>query len=259
MKNKLFAIVIITGSLITAVFIIGTNAVRQKTISLKDNYDSFIEKNSYVEEIPKKGFEKQNIDSLNKTEINLTALLAEQISSSFSKDSSLNLLKENTNSDHPSSPEEMVQKLGLEKINDLGLNVFEAPKINISDFNVVKSQNPKESLKKYSENFSEIISKYGRSTILPTSEPNSSDLKKSAEGIQNLITALYKIEVPEEISEIHLKQVSLLTLQKEIYISLSNIQTDPVKALIGLEELPNISEKFKNLKKEAELIFEKNS
>ena len=254
MRNKTLAILIIAGSFVTAVFIVGINATKQKTISLKNDYDSLVERNTYAEEIPEKGFKKENTKNTD-GEINLTALLAEQIAVSFSDDASLNLLKESANSENPESPEEIANILGL---GELGIKVFELPKIDIFKFRITEDQNPSDALKSYSINFDSIIKKYGDDTVLSSARPDSNDFKVASEGIQKIIDELYKINVPKLISEIHAKQVSFLILQKEIYIALSNIQTDPVKALIGLEKLPLISEEISKLKKEAETLLIKN-
>ena len=147
------------------------------------------------------------------------------------------------------NPETITQELlaqAAQKFNPESLK----PTIKDSDLKIIKN-NSEENITNYLLSLKKILSDSARD--LPKNLYNNSD-ELSLLTIQQLrntyggaILKIYNISVPEKALDIHKEEIALLSTKKNIFEKILAYETDPLTAIIAVNELKNTDAEFQKL------------
>ena len=82
-------------------------------------------------------------------------------------------------------------------------------------------------------------------------DPDIEDFKKLAAAYEKTIQEYYSLNVPSSLVDFHKEKIKLFTQQKKIFFNISNIEKDPLAALISMrligqahDDLTNLNERI---------------
>jgi len=143
-----------------------------------------------------------------------------------------------------------------EKILEQMPEVFQ---IQISDSDInISEDNSQEAIKTYTNKLlaylnSESFFLQERNFILlkdSLPQNNFSQLDKLIKNNDREIRKLVEVTVPFSLKEIHKKTLKIAITLRNVFVSVRGYDSDPIKALIGLNEIKNILENWEALQKE---------
>ncbi len=123
---------------------------------------------------------------------------------------------------------------------------------------IVSSDNSNEKKSEYIQLVSEIIFKnlsgpYGRPDLALgkiVDKGDASDVEKIANTYENIYNEISKIATPSDYENLHKKYLFFLKKASLIYRGIANLQSDPVKAQIFFQSVPDIAKEELDIKKE---------
>ncbi len=86
--------------------------------------------------------------------------------------------------------------------------------------------------------------KYNPAIQTALKNPSASTLTKLGPLYEEMITAVKNISVPRPLLYIHREEIRLLTIQKNIFMSIANYEQDPTLAWAAIELIKPVSEEF---------------
>lgn len=78
-------------------------------------------------------------------------------------------------------------------------------------------------------------------SLIDTRNPQKSDFQKMAQDRQKLFDTLLASPVPQPLAQLHLRFLSLLGAQKNIFAALANKDQDPLRALLATKIAPQVA------------------
>ncbi|MCL5004561.1 MAG: hypothetical protein M1170_01285, partial [Patescibacteria group bacterium] len=79
---------------------------------------------------------------------------------------------------------------------------------------------------------------------------DASDVEKIANTYENIYNEISKIATPSDYENLHKKYLFFLKKASLIYRGIANLQSDPVKAQIFFQSVPDIAKEELDIKKE---------
>lgn len=233
MLTKLFALGFIAGSIILASLIIFDEPNSQSP--------SKVARPSLKRE---SGFQITNAETItehqsaNNKQSNSTQKIAERISQNILTQDAKNPLS-------LPKPEKLVDDYLTEAIQDFDITNLRPP-ADTAKITVIP-ENGSTVLEDYFRGLTIILNRLDVIT-LDSQNLTAADFKKIAGAYEAAGRQLYQLPTPKTVLDLHSRQISLMTAQRNIFNILANYQEDPAKALIAAQANLTLAEEFNDLK-----------
>ncbi len=132
-----------------------------------------------------------------------------------------------------SDPENLALKLMDSKVSETALNLFN-PVIKPESLKI-DSLNDNKTLENYLREFKKLIQTNFVGLSVDFSNPTIADFENLTTRLNETIGGFYALRAPAPLFEMHREEIRLLTVQKNIFESLKNYETDPVLAMLAIE------------------------
>lgn len=142
------------------------------------------------------------------------------------------------------------------KIEDFNYEKFK-PAILTENLRVIYKTD-KQLSENYLKNFKKILDDSAVNIQNQLKNPNLSDSSQLISFYQQTIESLYQLPVPENLLEIHKKELALLETQKRIFELTQNYEQDPLQAMLAFQAQENLNAEFMELNKTINQFISKN-
>jgi len=250
---KRFApIVLILGSVLTGIFIIGWNS--QKAPSIKTlSYEATADQSFY--ELTPTANQTESLEglktalnsaSLTNPAINFTEIIAKKIAFSIiGKNPQGPTLSGEEKSIGVVSPDALIEGAVTEELANFNYNQFQ-PEIDTQRFNIAPAGDTVSENSYYAalgkilnDNYAEFEGAVTGSSL--------EDFVGLGAAAGKVIEELYAVRVPENLIKIHLEELKLAIIFKTSFETIANANSDPLRALMALRVLEEASQSFKEL------------
>lgn len=246
--STLIGWLIIFGSLITSVFIVGKGALTlPKPQPAETNAPNAFEpvpaslptpsqSETLETNIQPNGNEPQNATQA------LAKLLAGQLIKNNPQGPALLNGERQLQALNPDSLIETALASELENFDYLSFKTY----IPISQIKINPASDPI-TLQKYLGNFQAIIKNESEPFAINLENPSAQEFSKIAQVLETTINDLLNLPAPTPLAALHAEEISLLTAQKNIFTALAAADADPLKALLAAQAFPIINQELENL------------
>lgn len=153
-------------------------------------------------------------------------------------------------------PEVIVQSLTEDGFKNFNPKEFQ-PEVKLTDLKI--NPNSNQSLSEvYLKTFRSILSHNFKDTKVDFEHPELIGIKNLINAYDQSVKNFYNLEVPQNLIEIHRKEISLLTGQQKVFIAMANYQQDPLQAMLVGKVYGQLEKEFKDLKLEINEFISEN-
>ncbi|MEK7654087.1 MAG: hypothetical protein AAB345_02280 [Patescibacteria group bacterium] len=142
-------------------------------------------------------------------------------------------------------PKKIAEKIIAERFAQSSFPLL-APEIDMSQIKIVPGNDPA-LVDGYLNNTKTISEKNFAGISINFDDPDIEDFKKLAAAYEKTIQEYYSLNVPSSLVDFHKEKIKLFTQQKKIFFNISNIEKDPLAALISMRLIGQAHNDLTNL------------